>query len=129
MNKWIEENRDRWNEYQKSYAKKNRSKYHEREKRWRVENKDRLLEIKRDHRRHNRAVLSRYKAMKGCYICGYSRSSAALEFHHTNPDEKEMAPSQLSGYSMKRIKSEISKCVILCANCHREVHAGITDIV
>ena len=55
--------------------------------------------------------------------CGYHRFSGALECHHKDPNEKEQG-FLLRGttYSWKRIKEELKKCVLLCANCHREVH-------
>lgn len=58
-----------------------------------------------------------------CQICGYEKCSEALDFHHTNALEKDFnISSKLS--SWKRIASELKKCVLLCARCHREVHAG-----
>lgn len=55
--------------------------------------------------------------------CGYHRFKGALEFHHKDPNEKEQG-FLLRGttYSWERIKEELKKCVLLCANCHREVH-------
>lgn len=59
-----------------------------------------------------------------CSSCGYSRSIAAMEFHHRDPNEKDFAIS-VSGAtrSFESIKIELDKCDLLCANCHREVHA------
>ena len=64
-----------------------------------------------------------------CCICGYNRCSAALDFHHRNEDEKEFGLSQ-NGMtrSWERTKKEIDKCVLVCANCHREIHAGILQL-
>lgn len=49
-----------------------------------------------------------------------------LDFHHTDPNEKEMGISQavLNGWSKKRILEEIAKCKVICASCHRKLHAG-----
>ena len=64
-----------------------------------------------------------------CESCGYNRCSEALEFHHNNPEEKEFALSQTGNtYSWERIKNELDKCVLLCANCHRERHF-LTDLL
>lgn len=68
-----------------------------------------------------------YKGGK-CQICGYDKCSAALEFHHTNPDEKEFALSHQKSASFEKVKEELDKCVLLCANCHREVHSGLEAI-
>lgn len=64
-----------------------------------------------------------------CQICGYDKCNGALEFHHTDPDKKDFSVSvDGSTRSWDRIKREIEKCVLVCANCHREIHAGITQL-
>lgn len=57
-----------------------------------------------------------------CQMCGYNRCEANLVFHHLKPEEKEF---QVAGAckSWEKIKAELNKCVMLCHNCHREVHA------
>lgn len=63
--------------------------------------------------------------MDKCVVCGYSRCSTALEFHHLNPNGKEINISALTYYKIsEERKAEISKCIMLCANCHREHHAN-----
>ncbi len=68
-----------------------------------------------------------YKGGK-CNCCGYDRCKDSLEFHHVEKDGKGFGISA-KGYtrSWESIKSELNKCVLLCANCHREWHAGIID--
>jgi hypothetical protein len=56
-----------------------------------------------------------------CSRCGYSECYSALEFHHTNPENKDFNPSATASHGMERLKEEARKCVLLCANCHREV--------
>jgi predicted HNH restriction endonuclease len=64
-----------------------------------------------------------------CAICGYTRCPAALEFHHPDPTQKDFSISaDGSTRSWERVKREIEKCQLVCANCHREVHAGITQL-
>jgi hypothetical protein len=63
-----------------------------------------------------------------CFLCGYKRSNAALEIHHKNPEEKDPNFSKLRNRSFETIKPELDKCVLLCSNCHREVHAGLETI-
>lgn len=60
-----------------------------------------------------------------CQECGYDRCVAAIEFHHLDPNEKDFVIAHAWTASFDRILAEISKCAILCANCHREVHAGV----
>jgi len=61
-----------------------------------------------------------------CQVCGYHKCKEALEFHHLNSSEKDFGISS-KGYtrSWEKVKEELDKCIMLCANCHREVHAGI----
>lgn len=63
-----------------------------------------------------RDFLREYKTIVGCLNCGYSSSHAALEFHHVS-GEKEI--NVCNAKSITRAKREIKKCVVLCANCHR----------
>ena len=69
-----------------------------------------------------------YKGSK-CQICGYDRYVGSLNFHHIDPASKEFGISQ-DGLtrSWERVKREIEKCILLCANCHAEVHDGITQL-
>ena len=55
-----------------------------------------------------------------CMKCGYDRCPQALEFHHRNPVEKD--PKWSKNWSLSKLKIELDKCDILCANCHREEH-------
>lgn len=59
-----------------------------------------------------------------CELCGYTKNVAALDFHHKDPSMKSFRLDirHLSNRSMKDILEEASKCSLLCANCHREVH-------
>lgn len=69
-----------------------------------------------------------YKGGK-CLSCGYSKCEDALEFHHTDPTKKEFSISKYRSRSFdKIIKKELDKCVLLCANCHREIEAGMRTL-
>jgi len=57
-----------------------------------------------------------------CTKCGYNKCDAALEFHHPNKDEKSLEYASMKNWSWIRKKSELEKCILLCANCHREEH-------
>ena len=60
----------------------------------------------------------------GCSKCGYNKCIYALDFHHINPETKSFPLSQreLGNHSEEKIYQEAEKCVLLCANCHREEH-------
>lgn len=60
-----------------------------------------------------------------CCICGYDKCNTALEFHHLNPDEKEFTLSANANIGTERAINEIKKCILVCANCHREIHEGL----
>lgn len=69
-----------------------------------------------------------YKGGK-CAICGYNKYIGALEFHHLNPAEKDFSIGA-KGYtrSFSKVKEELDKCICLCSNCHKEVHAGLIQV-
>ena len=60
-----------------------------------------------------------------CQICGYDKCDRALEFHHLNPANKRFSIASHIDRKMEMLYEEVDKCVLLCANCHREYHAGI----
>lgn len=63
-----------------------------------------------------------------CSICGYNKCNDALEFHHLNPKEKEF---NISDRNIKldwpEIQKELDKGIIVCANCHREIHSKLNQ--
>lgn len=67
--------------------------------------------------------LQEYKSTLKCEKCPENHP-ATLDFHHVNSEEKKNKVSALvvEGYSIKTIKEEIDKCIVLCANCHRKLH-------
>ena len=69
-----------------------------------------------------------YKGGK-CQICGYSKCIWALDLHHLDPRTKEFAIGE-KGYtrSWEVVKREVDKCILVCANCHREIEAGVTQL-
>lgn len=69
-------------------------------------------------------VLGIFKAT-GCTKCT-EKEPAALDFHHTG--KKDAPVSQMYAYNRKRLVKEISRCVVLCSNCHRKHHAGLLDL-
>ena len=75
-----------------------------------------------------RKMAIEYKGGK-CAICGYEKSINALEFHHFDSGKKDFGISA-KGYirNWEQVKDELDKCILLCSNCHREVHDGITQL-
>ncbi len=81
-----------------------------------------------DRRKKIRKMALEYKGGK-CSLCSYNNCLKALEFHHLNSDSKDFGVAA-KGYtrSWSVVKKELDKCVLLCANCHREVHEDLTQL-
>jgi len=77
-------------------------------------------------RKRTKQKLVDYKGGK-CEICGYSKCIEALHFHHRNPEEKDFSISGKS-LSFERLKEEVNKCILVCSNCHTEIHSGLVKI-
>lgn len=75
----------------------------------------------RDREIDNIRNLRNARKSSGCEICGYNRCLDALDFHHLHNKKFEVNNRKV-GY-LKMMK-EMSKCIVVCANCHREIHAG-----
>ncbi|MBI4208539.1 MAG: hypothetical protein HY538_02385 [Deltaproteobacteria bacterium] len=88
---------------------------------------DRRLNIIAAVRRRRKKVRQMALEYKGnrCSRCGYDRCAEALEFHHLDSSEKDFGISD-RGYtrSWRKIREELDKCVLICANCHRELHSN-----
>lgn len=79
-------------------------------------------------RRRLKVMAIEYKGGK-CQICSYNKCVAALVFHHLDPYQKDFGLSMRGlTRSWEKIKQELDKCILLCANCHQEVHDGITNL-
>lgn len=106
--------------------------------RWREEHLDKMRSYRRKWYRENKAhakqtVLRRrrdlktfvnaYKAKHGCQSCP-EHDPDCLVFHHCNgAKERTISRAILHGWSIEKLTLEISKCVVLCANCHLKLHA------
>ncbi|MBP6974789.1 MAG: hypothetical protein KBB54_02490 [Candidatus Pacebacteria bacterium] len=84
------------------------------------------------------AVVKRRKKLKdmaieygggNCQVCGYDRCKRALSFHHKEPSQKDFGLSSRGlTRSWEKTKTEIDKCILVCANCHMEIHEGMVKI-
>ena len=83
-------------------------------KRWRKNTKRRIIE-----------------SMGGkCQICGYDNCDSALALHHIDPNEKEISFGAIRANPKNwlSIVEELRKCILLCHNCHSEIHANVTKL-
>jgi DNA invertase Pin-like site-specific DNA recombinase len=71
-------------------------------------------------RKRTKIQLVEYKGGE-CEKCGYKKCIDALEFHHKDPNEKDFTISGKS-WSFERLKKEADKCILVCSNCHKEIH-------
>jgi hypothetical protein len=70
-----------------------------------------------------------YKGGK-CVSCGYKKCNNVLEFHHLDPSKKEFSIAHARFTSFNdEVKKELDNCALVCANCHREIHAGFLDLL
>ena len=97
-------------------------------------------EIYRDHykknkkeiylRKYARRIKIRNEAKKllgnKCSICGYNKCNNALEFHHQGGDKEGHVSRMIKNLSRHKVLKEIKKCILVCANCHREIHGGVS---
>jgi hypothetical protein len=69
-------------------------------------------------------------AYKGgrCQVCGYDKCPRSLCFHHSDADSKRFNFAGSHLRSRKSLWAELDKCVLLCMNCHNELHAGLIDM-
>ncbi len=86
--------------------------------------RDYIIKAVAKRRNAIRAMAIKYLGGR-CLVCGYHKCQASLDFHHLDEKSKSFGLSQ-DGLtrSWEKTKLELQKCVLLCANCHRELHAG-----
>jgi len=94
------------NEYTRNHYKNNREQYL-------------LKNIKR--RNFNKDFCNRVKSIKKCQNCNEKRYWV-LEYHHIHNKKENISILAHQGTSIKTLKNEIRKCIILCANCHKDMH-------
>lgn len=81
---------------------------------------DRTVEKQREMKR--RCI--EYKGGK-CVLCGYDRYEGSLDFHHLEEEQKDFVISRHKSSPFEMLKQELDKCVLVCSNCHREIHGGV----
>jgi hypothetical protein len=72
------------------------------------------------NRRKKEQAISLFGAK--CQKCGYNKCMGALDFHHINGKKDTEISSAIIQWKWERAKTELDKCILLCANCHRETH-------
>ncbi len=85
-----------------------------------LEAKEAAKDIAFKKRQICKAFIDSIKA-QGCQLCGYNQCLAAIDLHHVSTG-KEFAMADYGSHPLKAIQREITKCVVVCANCHRKIH-------
>jgi len=88
-------------------------------------NKGKYAKSQRQSRMRTKAILNELKA-GGCTKCGFNEHPNCLDFHHLDPNEKEVnvaTTAMKNKWGRERIMKEVDKCIVVCANCHRLIHA------
>lgn len=67
----------------------------------------------------NVQIIHEEKLKRGCECCGYKEHACALDFDHLDPSTKLRDISKMHTTSILKLKAEMAKCQVLCANCHR----------
>ena len=96
----------------------------------RSDQKQKVLARRNKHRFNKKEKLKNSVGGK-CQFCGYDKCQRALHFHHIDPTQKLFIISDATArkkYSQEQIDAEIKKCVLVCANCHAEIHAGLINL-
>ncbi len=94
------------------------------------EYKARHLANKQKRHDENKRLLTELKESAPCVSCGEFQPAFCMDYHHLDPTLKHKGVAQMiTDNSWKRIEEEISKCVLLCANCHRKVHDNLLTLV
>lgn len=94
---------------------------------WHAKYGDKYRQRRADSRADRRDLINEAKEC-GCYTCPEDRAPC-LDFHHLDETTKDYGVSTMLTFSRERIIAEIEKCVVLCSNCHRLVHAGYLTLL
>jgi hypothetical protein len=79
--------------------------------------------VTRRHRKMKQLLVDEFGG--GCVVCGYARCLGNLHFHHVEPAEKSFEIQMGLGKALATYRAEARKCVLVCANCHGEIEAGL----
>jgi hypothetical protein len=89
-------------------------------KAWRLANPKRVREYRKQYNALRREKLHEVKRNLGCHDCGI-KDPRVLDFHHRDPKQKHFTIGRKPNASRRKMRKEMAKCNVLCANCHRIV--------
>ena len=122
----------------KEYNENHKEEIREHDKKRRENNKDKIKIYQKEYRENNEEEIKVYQKeyrepfrlklhelkINGCNNCGYHKNDTALNFHHIDPKVKKfnLGIKYFTKHSGEEIKEELNKCILLCGNCHVELH-------
>ena len=110
---WRKQNPDYNTRYGRAYRKKDRQDI-------RTADPSKNYDVKRNH-------IDTIKQQCGCLFCGEAEP-VCLSFHHIDPSIKLFGVSDFVSRTIEELDNEIAKCVVVCENCHRKLHAEIITL-
>ena len=124
---WYIKNKEKALKYQQQYNNEHKEELQQYRKNRYLKNRETLIKqaaISTQQRREkHKKILVDYKGSK-CIYCGYAKYMGALEFHHTL-GKKDFTISSKMSWNIGALKKEVDKCILVCSNCHREIHGGV----
>lgn len=126
------QNSEESKEYRHNYYLNNKDKWEEYKNNLSEEQKEKRLQtvrkLKKDYGHSHKKELIEYKGSR-CSICGIKyngENGCMFDFHHLNPDDKDFNITTLLRHYSKipeKVWKEIDKCILVCSNCHRQLHS------
>lgn len=92
-----------------------------------ADRREELIRAVIKRRRKLKTLAIEYKGGK-CQICGYNKYPGALDLHHVNGTKAFGIAEKGYTRSWQKMREELDKCVLVCANCHRELEGGVTQL-
>ena len=127
VKKWRQADPERWRAITRDYNKRQAKTVSARRARYRQRHKEDIKAAKARKRLEIRLFIDEAKASTGCCFCG-ENFPAALDYHHVGDKEGTIAAFRINKWDMLVVAAEMAKCVVVCANCHRKVHAGVLSL-
>ncbi len=97
------------------------------DKRKYADRREELIKAVAKRRRKIKTLAIGYKGGR-CQICGYNKYQGALDLHHFSGNKEFGIGDKGYTRSWQKVKDELDKCILVCANCHREIEGGITQL-
>lgn len=113
--RWYEQHREEVQAHRKTAAAK--AYRHQ----WYETHKQQICQKQQTRTASIRAIVQAEKVRRGCEVCGYNKCVDALDFHHDH--EKSFVLASCHRFPLEKVQQEMQKCVVVCANCHREIHS------